>query len=75
MVKVEGQQIQELTDKLESIGNLTDVYEVTGDFDLIAIGKFKDTEDMNRMIKEILNLKQVQETNTNVVLSTINENQ
>ncbi len=74
MIKPEGQKIEELTEELENKENLTDVYEVTGDFDLIAIGKFKDTEDMNRMIKEILNHESVNETNTNVVLSNVKEN-
>jgi len=30
------------------------VYEVTGDADIIAVGKFTDTDDMNDQIKSIL---------------------
>ncbi|EMA72716.1 AsnC family transcriptional regulator [Halorubrum distributum JCM 13916] len=30
------------------------VYETTGDYDIVAIGKFLDTDDMNDQIKRIL---------------------
>lgn len=73
MIKAEGEKILEVAEYLKDIKNFTDVYEVTGDFDLIAIGKFKNTEDMNETIKELLSHENIIETNTNVTLSTIKE--
>ncbi len=73
MIKAEGEGVRELTEKLVDKEYFTNVYEVTGDFDFIATGKFKDTETMNRAIKDLLNDPNVRETNTNVVLSTVKE--
>jgi DNA-binding Lrp family transcriptional regulator len=51
------------------------VYEVTGDYDIIAIGKFKDTDGMNRQIKQLLTDADIRESNTSVVLNAVVENQ
>jgi DNA-binding Lrp family transcriptional regulator len=75
MIKAEGDSLRDLVDDLGDMDSLLHVYEVTGDFDIIAIGKFKDTEDMNDTIKELLNSPMVRETNTNVVLSAVKENE
>lgn len=75
MIKAEGDSIRDLVDELEEEDSLLYVYEITGDFDVIAIGKFRNTEEMNDMIKKLLNSPMVKETNTNVVLSTVKENQ
>lgn len=73
MIKAEGDDILELVDELREEDAFLNVYEVTGDFDVIAVGKFKDTEEMNDIIKDLLNSPMVRETNTNVVLSTVKE--
>jgi len=52
---------------------LTHVYEITGEFDLMVIGKYKDTESMNREIKKLLSHKAIKETNTSIVLGTARE--
>jgi len=75
MIKAEGDSIRELVDELEEEDSLVYVYEVTGDFDVIAVGKFRNTEEMNDMIKKLLNSPTVKETNTNVVLSTVKEDE
>lgn len=75
MIKAEGDSIRELVDELEDEDSLVYVYEITGDFDVIAIGKFRNTERMNDMIKKLLNSPTVKETNTNVVLSTVKEDE
>jgi len=73
MIKAKGDGLEELVGELADEGSFLHVYEVTGDFDVIAIGKFKDTEEMNDTIKKLLNSPMVRETNTNVVLSTVKE--
>jgi len=73
MIKAEGDGLRELVGELEDEDSFLNVYEVTGDFDIIATGKFKDTEEMNDTIKMLLNSPMVRETNTNVVLSTVKE--
>jgi DNA-binding Lrp family transcriptional regulator len=51
------------------------VYEVTGDYDIIAIGKFTDTDGMNDQIKELLTEPDINESNTSVVLNAAKEHE
>lgn len=68
-LKVEGEALPEITDRLEDMNRMTTVYEVTGEFDIIAVGKFRDTDNMNELIKELLADADIKESNTSVVLS------
>lgn len=68
-LKVEGTALPDITDRLEGHKQMTSVYEVTGDYDVIAIGKFTDTDGMNDQIKALLTDPEIKETNTSVVLN------
>ncbi|MFC5971468.1 HTH-type transcriptional regulator Lrp [Halomarina salina] len=74
-LKVEGNAIGEVTESLRDAKQMVSVYEVTGDHDIVAIGKFRDTDDMNRQIKELLHDVNVKESNTSVVLNTVSEHE
>lgn len=73
-LKVEGTALSNVVDKLHDEKQIISVYETTGDYDIIAIGKFKDTTEMNDQIKEILSDVDVRESNTSVVLNNVKEN-
>jgi DNA-binding Lrp family transcriptional regulator len=68
-LKVEGDALPDITDRLEERKQVVSVYEVTGDYDIIAIAKFEDTDDMNDEIKAVLTNQDVNESNTSVVLN------
>lgn len=74
-LKVEGDAISEISADLETADQMLSVYEVTGDFDIIAIGKFVDTDDMNDQIKALLGHSAIIETNTSIVLNIISEHE
>ncbi len=74
-LKVHGDALPEVTDRLQSHRTMTSVYEVTGDYDIIAIGKFEDTDGMNDQIKALLNDPDIRESNTSVVLNAPAENE
>jgi DNA-binding Lrp family transcriptional regulator len=74
-LKVDGSALPEITDRLKEQEQMISVYEVTGDYDVIAIGKFKDTDGMNRQIKALLTDADIRESNTSVVLNSVVENQ
>jgi DNA-binding Lrp family transcriptional regulator len=74
-LKVEGSALPEITERLQDQQQMISVYEVTGDYDIIAIGKFTDTDGMNRQIKELLTDADIRESNTSVVLNAVVENQ
>ena len=74
-LKVEGSSLPEVTDRLRSQDRMVSVYEVTGDYDVIAVGKFRDTDDMNTLIKTLLSDADIKESNTSVVLNAAAENE
>ncbi len=74
-LKVEGSALPDITDRLQNHKHMVSVYEVTGDHDIFAIGKFTDTDHMNEQIKELLIDPDIKESNTSVVLNTVTENE
>ena len=70
---VDGNALSDVTESLRDHRQIHSVYEVTGGFDVIVIGKFRDTEDMNDQIKSLLNDSGISESNTSVVLNTVSE--
>ncbi|MFB6178574.1 MAG: HTH-type transcriptional regulator Lrp [Halorientalis sp.] len=72
-LSVEGSGLQSVVSRLREDDGMVGVYEVTGSHDVIAIGKFKSTDEMNAEIKELLTDPRVTATTTNVVLETVRE--
>ena len=74
-LKVEGSALPAVTDRLQEHKQMISVYEVTGDYDIIAIGKFTDTDGMNNQIKTLLTDPEIKESNTSVVLNAASEHE
>ena len=74
-LKVEGSALPDITERLQKHKYMVTVYETTGDHDIIAIGKFTDTDHMNDQIKKLLVDPDINESNTSVVLNTVVENE
>jgi len=74
-LKVEGSALEDVTADLSEHKQMVSVYEVTGDHDIIAVGKFEDTDDMNDEIKRLLNDPEIKESNTSVVLNAAKEHE
>jgi len=72
-IKARGSGIPKIVEKLAKEETLVDVYEITGDYDVLVIGKFPDEESMNREIKRLLALPEIESTNTSIVLSVAKE--
>lgn len=74
-LKVEGSALVEVTERLRNHDQVVSVYEVTGHHDIVAVGKFLDTDHMNEDIKELLADPDIQETNTSIVLNAVCEDE
>ena len=74
-LQVEGNALPDITETLQEHRQMTSVYEVTGDYDVIAIGKFQDTDGMNDQIKQLLTDPDIKASNTSVVLNAVSENE
>ena len=63
----------ELLDELRNFPNVISIYEITGDYDIALITKFKNRFLLNSFIKKILSKSTVKRTATNVALKVIKE--
>jgi len=69
----EGSQLEDLEREIAKNSNVTSVYDVTGEYDAIAVGKFKDRDGLNRFVKDMLSKEDVKRTYTMLVLNTVKE--
>jgi len=72
-IKAKGAKIPEIVAQLAEEETLVDVYEITGDYDVLVVGKYPDEEMMNREIKRLLSHPDIEGTNTSIVLSVAKE--
>ncbi len=72
-ITAEGGHLVEVEEMLANEPNVTAVYDVTGQFDVITVAKFKDRESLNAFVKRIAGLEHVQKTYTMLVLNVIKE--
>lgn len=72
-IQAKGSEITDIVERLRGEGNLTHVYEITGEFDILVIGKFNSRENMNKEIKRMLNFSAIERADTSIVLNAVKE--
>lgn len=72
-IRGKGGNLAEMEEKISGEKNVTTLYDVTGEYDAIAVAKFRDREELNKLVKRINNLPNIERTNTMIVLNTIKE--
>lgn len=72
-LKLEGDVITDVVNRFQEQPRMMIVHEETGDHDIIAVGQFRDTDEMNAQIRSVLTDTAVRESNTSVVLNTVVE--
>jgi len=73
LVQAEGAHLVEVENEIAKINNVVAVYDITGDFDIAVIARFKDRSDLNSFVKKLLSMPYVKRTVTNVVLNVVKE--
>jgi len=73
LVQAEGKHLTEVESEIAKIDNVTSVYDITGEFDIAVIARFKDRDGLNKFIKSLVSLPYVKRTVTNVVLNVVKE--
>lgn len=73
LMQVEGERIVEVEERLATSKSIIAVYDTTGEFDIIAIGKFKNREDLNTFIKDVLKIQSIKRTVTSIALNVVKE--
>jgi DNA-binding Lrp family transcriptional regulator len=59
--------------EIAEIQNVMSVYDITGDFDIAVLARFKNREGLNAFVKQLLALPYIKRTVTNVVLNVVKE--
>ncbi|MBS7641292.1 Lrp/AsnC family transcriptional regulator [Candidatus Bathyarchaeota archaeon] len=73
LVQAEGAHLVDVENEIAKIDNVVAVYDITGDFDIAVIARFKDRFELNSFVKKLLSMPYVKRTVTNVVLNVVKE--
>jgi len=73
LIQAEGKHLLDVENEVSKIDNVISVYDITGDFDIAVIARFKDRSSLNNFIKSLLSMPYVKRTVTNVVLNVVKE--
>jgi DNA-binding Lrp family transcriptional regulator len=72
-IKIAKGKLLEAQEKISRLRGVVAVYDVTGEYDSIAIIAAKNREAFSGLIKSFLSLPHVEHTNTQVILKTVKE--
>ncbi len=73
LVSVDGAYISEVEKILSTYDQVVAVYDITGEFDVALIAKFRDMDELNNFIKTILKIPHIRRTVTSVVFNVVKE--
>lgn len=73
-IRVREGRLGEVSNQLNKVDSIKAVYEVTGDYDILMIGHFRNRVELEKFIKETLKWKFIERTNTFVAINTVKEN-
>lgn len=73
LIQAEGKHLIEVEKEIAKKGNVVSVYDITGEYDIAVVARFKDGGRLNQFIKSLLGIPHIKRTVTNVVLNTVKE--
>lgn len=73
MIQAEGNFLVDVENEISKSSNIIAVYDITGDYDAVAIAKFKDRASLNDFIKNLLSLPHIKRTVTHIALNVVKE--
>ncbi len=73
LIQVEGQRLTDVEKELANHAEVMAVYDITGEFDVAVVARFKNQVSMNDFIKNTLKIPSIRRTVTNVVLNVVKE--
>ena len=72
-IRISKGRLREVEERLAKDPRAYAIYDVTGDYDALLIGRFRDRRDLDRFVKHALQDPHVERTNTQVVLNRVKE--
>ncbi|MCW4008619.1 MAG: Lrp/AsnC family transcriptional regulator [Candidatus Bathyarchaeota archaeon] len=73
LVQTEGSQLSQIEQEIANTAAATAVYDITSDYDIAVIAKFKDRASLNTYLKNLLASPHIKRTVTNIALNVIKE--
>jgi len=73
LIQAEGKHLSDLEVEVAKVNNVISVYDITGDYDVAVVARFRDRSNLNAFIKSLLVMPYVKRTVTNVVFNVIKE--
>ncbi len=73
MISVEGHRLRELEEELKEIKNVTAIYDITGEFDILVIAKFKNVQSLDFFVKDLLEREGIKKTVTHIAFNVVKE--
>ena len=72
-IRISKGKLREAEERLARDPRAYAIYDVTGEYDALVIGRFRDRRDLDRFVKHALQDPNVERTNTQVVLNRVKE--
>ncbi len=72
-IRISKGKLLETQEQIAKDSRVMAVYDITGEWDSLLIGYFKDRQDLNDFVKELLSLENVDRTVTHIVLNVVKE--
>ena len=72
-IRISKGRLREVEERLARDDRAFAIYDVTGDFDALLIGRFRDRRDLDRFVEHVLQDPFIERTNTQLVLNRVKE--
>ena len=72
-LRISKGKLLETQEKIAQDTRVVSIYDITGEWDSMIVGYFKDRQDLNDFIKNLLSLENVDRTVTHIVLNVVKE--
>ena len=72
-IRISNGRLKEVEERLARDPRAYAIFDVTGDFDALLIGRFRDRRDLDRFVKRALQDPHIERTSTQVVLNPVKE--
>jgi DNA-binding Lrp family transcriptional regulator len=72
-IQAEANYVKDLANELSQITNVITVYEITGDFDIVAVVKLRDRANLNVLIKDLMVTPHIKKIATDIALNVVKE--
>ena len=73
MIQAEGGHFIEVEREIAKNVDVIAIYDITGDYDIAVVTKFKDRSSLNEFVKNLLAAPYIKRTVTNVALDVVKE--